>query len=89
MKEESKHDSFFSLEFPLGRTASRPFFMTETFSHLDIYYVCSECAKKKGAKWPSGHEATFHHAVCGLCKEFTDVAHYRNWDWPDDKRPSL
>lgn len=46
-------------------------------------YICSDCAEHKGGKWPDGHVATCHQAMCGYCNQEKSLAHVTDWRWPD------
>ena len=46
------------------------------------YYICGECAKKREAVWPAGHEATWHIGVCDDCGKEKGVCSIDDWDWP-------
>lgn len=48
-------------------------------------WVCSECAKKAGGKWPDGHLGTFHDDECGVCREVKEVTEPRDWGYPEFK----
>lgn len=52
-------------------------------------YICSECAEKKGGKWPEGHCATFHHSDCPYCEKPKALANVGDWNWPDKKPRGL
>lgn len=49
-------------------------------------YICRECAKKCGGKWPKGHCATFHDGICGMCEKHKSLANVGDWNWPDKTR---
>jgi len=55
----------------------------------DIEYLCSECAEKLGGTWPDVHCATFHCAVCDVCKEQKSLANVGDWNWPDNKHRGM
>jgi len=42
-------------------------------------YLCSECAKSLGWRWPKGHMATYHHGTCDVCGEEKDLACEDDW----------
>lgn len=42
-------------------------------------WVCEDCAHKRGARMPSGHFATFHMGVCGICKKERHVTEPRDF----------
>ena len=45
-------------------------------------WVCDDCAKSAGGKWPRGHLGTFHLGRCGVCGEMKDVTEPRDWGYP-------
>jgi hypothetical protein len=48
-------------------------------------WICDECARRNGGKWPEGHLGTFHEDHCGWCKEWkvvTEPRDYRGVRWP-------
>jgi len=47
-------------------------------------YICSDCARNKGAEWPEGHVATFHTGKCKVCREEAGVCAVSDWNWQDD-----
>jgi len=49
-------------------------------------WVCSDCARKAGAKWPKDHLATFHNGTCDVCGEKAGVTQPRDWGYPRLKR---
>ena len=51
----------------------------------DLTYLCAECAENLGGKWPEGHCATFHSAVCPVCNKEKGLANVGDWNWPDKK----
>lgn len=61
--------------------------MTQCENNMSSYpsYICDECAKSNGGKWPEGHLSTFHRAKCGWCDCICDVANPRNWGYPTYK----
>jgi len=48
-------------------------------------YICSDCAKLLGGKWPDGHAATWHEGKCLICKRLKALANVGDWTWPDGK----
>ena len=48
-------------------------------------YICGDCAKFLGGKWPKGHVATWHEGTCRICKRFKALANVGDWTWPDKK----
>ena len=51
----------------------------------DVCYLCDECARRNGGKWPKGHAATMHIGKCDICKNERSLANVGDWDWPDGK----
>lgn len=45
----------------------------------DIGYLCDECARGRGWRWPKGHVATMHHGVCDVCKEKKSLSCWNDW----------
>ena len=50
---------------------------------LKFDYICSACAKKRGATWPKGHMATCHMDNCPYCKVRSGLCNIGDWNWPD------
>jgi hypothetical protein len=48
-------------------------------------YMCGDCAENLGGRWPRGHRATFHPAICPICKHTRAVASWDDWNWPKAK----
>lgn len=44
-------------------------------------YICSDCAKKRGAKWPKGHQATSHYDLCMYCAKTKALCAVTDWLW--------
>ena len=44
-------------------------------------YVCSECAKKMGGKWPKGHCATCHTGTCPYCGKEKGLVSIGDYNW--------
>lgn len=34
---------------------------------LPHYFICSDCAKERGGRWPECHCATMHYDKCEYC----------------------
>ena len=45
----------------------------------EIGYLCDECAKKLGWRWPKGHCATYHTGKCGVCGETRSLSCWSDW----------
>jgi hypothetical protein len=45
----------------------------------DINYVCSDCARKIGWRWPEGHCATAHYSNCDVCGEHKSLTCENDW----------
>ncbi len=45
----------------------------------DVGYLCSDCAREVGGRWPENHQATFHKGKCGMCGEEKSICNIRNW----------
>jgi len=45
-------------------------------------WICDDCARSHGGRWPEGHVATFHEDTCGWCGESKDVTQPRDWGYP-------
>ena len=43
-------------------------------------WICTNCARDKGLKWPEGKESTFHMYDCEICKKFRPVCDEREWN---------
>ena len=51
------------------------------------YWLCGDCAKKKGGVWPKGHVATSILGKCPYCKkEDESLVPYVDYNWPKDKK---
>lgn len=46
---------------------------------IEPQWVCDDCAKKRGARIPEGHVASWHPDVCGICKEKKSVTEPRDY----------
>jgi hypothetical protein len=42
-------------------------------------WICLDCAKKRGARIPVGHLATFNLFKCDICKEIKEVTEPRDF----------
>ncbi len=49
-----------------------------------IGYICSSCAKEKGATWPEGHVCTMHNGKCDFCGLSAGLCHTSDYDWPSN-----
>lgn len=49
----------------------------------EIGYICVECARAMGGRWPKGHCATSHTGTCDACGRERGVANVGDWNWPD------
>lgn len=47
--------------------------------------ICGLCARRAGATWPEGHQATFWKGCCDVCFKETVVCGVSDRDWPDGK----
>ena len=45
----------------------------------DIDYLCDECAKKLGWRWPKHHGATAHQGACDVCGEKKWLTCWNDW----------
>lgn len=55
-----------------------------------MYYLCFDCARKLGGKWPEGHVATCHGGLCPECGLEKSLASYDDWGWPkNSKKPKI
>lgn len=49
---------------------------------LPHYWICAECAEKKGGKMPVGHICTVCHDKCEYCGKEDTVIPIRDFRWP-------
>lgn len=52
-----------------------------------FYWICDECARSKGGKWPKGHVATATSGMCMYCRGENQrlsntIIPYVDYDWP-------
>ena len=55
----------------------------------DRGYICGNCARVLGGKWPKGHVATFHEGKCLICRDTKALASVGDWNWPDKKHRGM
>lgn len=48
----------------------------------DRFYICSQCAAKRGAEWPAGHRGSAHEAKCPFCSQTRMLTSVTDWRWP-------
>lgn len=51
------------------------------------YWLCSDCAIKKGGVWPKGHVATVIMGKCPYCRtEDVTLIPWVDFNWNNDKK---
>lgn len=48
-------------------------------------YLCSECAKSMGGRWPKDHCATAHTGNCSFCHEEKSLVSTSDYLWTNEK----
>lgn len=51
----------------------------------DPDYLCDECARERGWRWPKGHVATCHVGVCDVCQRERSLSCQNDWLRPREK----
>lgn len=59
--------------------------MTNKEDELEHYFMCNDCAVKKGGIYPEGHVCTMTFGECPYCKRTRTLIPWCDFNWPKDR----